>query len=83
MSIIGQLPEAIRQAHERIIGERQVPSNEKILSLFEPDLHTLNRGKAGAQVEFGNTLFIAEGANGYILSHELFKNYSPGDPKLF
>ncbi len=81
--IIGQLPEAIRQAHERIIGERQVPSNEKILSLFEPDLHTLNRGKAGAQVEFGNTLFIAEGANGYILSHELLKDYSPGDPKLF
>ena len=81
--IIGQLPEAIRQAHERIIGERQVPSNEKILSLFEPDLHTLNRGKAGAKVEFGNTLFIAEGANGYILSHELLKDYSPGDAKLF
>lgn len=29
--IIGQLPEAMRQAHERIIGERQVPSNEKNL----------------------------------------------------
>ena len=81
--IIGQLPEAIRQAHERIIGERQVPSNEKFLSLYENNLHTLNRGKAGAQVEFGNTLFIAEGANGYILSHELLKDYSPGDSKLF
>lgn len=81
--IIGQLPEAMRQAHERIIGERQVPSNEKILSLYEGDLHTLNRGKAGAQVEFGNTLFIAEGTSGYILSHELLKDYSPGDAKLF
>ena len=48
----------MRQAHERIIGERQVPNHEKILSLFELNLHTLNRGKAGAQVEFGNTLFI-------------------------
>ncbi len=81
--IISQLPEAMRQAHERIIGERQVPSNEKILSLYEPDLHTLNRGKARAQVEFGNTLFIAEGSSGYILSHELLKDYSPGDATLF
>lgn len=81
--IIGQLPEAMRQAHERIIGERQIPSNKKILSLYEPDLHTLNRGKAGAQVEFGNTFFIVEGSCGYILSHELLKDYSPGDAKLF
>jgi len=29
------LPQAIKQAHERIIGERRVPNDEKILS---PDL---------------------------------------------
>jgi hypothetical protein len=29
------LPQAIRQAHERIIGGRQVENKEKILSLYE------------------------------------------------
>ena len=35
-SIIEALPAAVKQAHERIIGERQVANDEKILSLFEP-----------------------------------------------
>ena len=33
--VLEQLPQAIRQAHERIIGERQVKNGEKILSLYE------------------------------------------------
>jgi hypothetical protein len=81
-NILKQLPEAIRQAHERIIGERPIDSEEKILSLYQSDLHVISRGKAGAKVEFGNTLFIAEQENGYILSYELFKEYSPGDAQL-
>jgi hypothetical protein len=50
-SMIEALPLAVNQAHERIIGERQVAGNEKLLSLFEPDIHG---GKAGEEVEFGN-----------------------------
>lgn len=81
-SILKQLPEAKRQAHERIIGERQVPSQEKILSLYESDLHVITRGKAGAEVEFGNTLFIATQEQGYIFDHQLLQETSPGDPQL-
>lgn len=81
-SILKQLPEAKRQAHERIIGERQVPSHEKILSLYESDLHVITRGKAGAEVEFGNTLFIAAQEQGYIFDHQLLQETSPGDPQL-
>ena len=33
--VVEKLPAAIRQAHERIIGERQVQNDEKILSLYE------------------------------------------------
>ena len=32
-NVIAQLPEAQRQAHERVIGGRKVPSKDKILSL--------------------------------------------------
>jgi hypothetical protein len=80
-NVIAQLPEAQRQAHERVIGGRQVPSKEKILSLYESDIHVIVRGKAGAAVEFGNTLFIGENADGYILDHDLMKESSRGDAK--
>jgi hypothetical protein len=80
-NVLEQLPEARRQAHERIIGERQVASRDKILSLYEHDVHVIVRGKAGADVEFGNSLFLAENAEGFILDHELKRETSPGDAK--
>ena len=80
-NVIEQLPEAQRQAHERIIGERLVPSKDKILSLYESDIHVVVRGKAGAAVEFGNTLFLCETFDGFILDHELLKDCSNGDSK--
>ena len=54
--ILGQLPAAIKQAHERIIGERIVPTKDKILSLYDKDAHVIVRGKAGNEVEFGQGL---------------------------
>ena len=68
-------------AHERIIGERQVANKDKILSLYESDAHVIVRGKAGAEVEFGNSLFLAEQRNGFIVDHELSQHTSPGDAK--
>ncbi len=43
--VLAQLPAAVRQAHERLIGERPVPHAEKILSLYEPDVTVLARLK--------------------------------------
>ena len=77
--VLEQLPAAIAQAHERIIGGRQVPSHEKILSLYESDLHVIVRGKADAEVEFGNSLLIAEQSDGVIVDYELLRDASPGD----
>jgi hypothetical protein len=71
--ILTQLPAAIRQAHERIIGERPVPHAEKILSLYEREAEVLKRGKAGADVEFGNKLWLAETREGLIVDWELME----------
>ena len=79
--VLEQLPEARRQAHERIIGERKVANGEKILSLYESDIHVIVRGKAGAEVEFGNGLLLAENLDGFILDHEFKREMSPGDAK--
>jgi hypothetical protein len=77
--VLAQLPQAVKQAHERIIGERLVPNAEKILSLYDADLHVIVRGKAGAAVEFGNTLLIVEQAQGLVLDWHLYQESAPAD----
>jgi hypothetical protein len=80
--VLTLLPKAQEQAHERIIGERSVPSREKILSLYDTDVRVLVRGKAGAEVEFGNTLLVGENRQGIILDFELFREHAPADSQL-
>lgn len=81
-NILDQLPRAIHQAHERIIGERRMANKDKILSLYEHDVHVLVRGKTGAEVEFGNALYLAEQSDGLIVDWSFIKNQPPGDNKL-
>lgn len=80
--VLQQLPQARRQARQRILQGQPVANADKILSLYEPDVHVLVRNKAGAQVEFGNTLFLAENPQGLILDWELFQERAPADPAL-
>ena len=76
------MPQAIRQAHERIIGGRKVSNKDKILSFYEPDIHVIVRGKMNAEIEFGNTLFLAEQSQGLIIDWFLEKKRSVGDTAL-
>lgn len=76
---LAQMPQVISQAHERIIGGRQVPSQNKILSAHEADVHVIVRGKAAKEVEFGNALFICESADGFITDYHLYKEKPPGE----
>ena len=70
-TILERLPQAVKQAHERIIGGRQVPNGEKILSLYEGHAAVYVRGKAGAEVEFGSQLLLSETRSGLIADGEL------------
>ena len=81
-NVIDQLPQARRQARERIIGEQQVPSKDKILSLYEPDVQVIVRNKAGVEVEFGNTLLLSESPSGVIMDWEFFQEVAPNDTRL-
>lgn len=80
-NILGQLPAAKKQAHERIIGERQVPNAEKILSLYDADLHVMVRGKASGEVEFGNALLLCEQSDGLIVDYEFTREAPKADVK--
>lgn len=81
-NVLEKLPKAMEQAHERIIGERQVKNADKLLSLHENDVHVLVRGKANAEVEFGNGLYLAEQRDGLIVDWELFRDHPPADSHL-
>ncbi|MCC5025261.1 MAG: hypothetical protein J6386_21860 [Candidatus Synoicihabitans palmerolidicus] len=74
-----QLPAAIKQAHERIIGARPVPNAEKILSVYEPDVQTVVRGKASGEVEFGHTLMISENVTGLITDWQWYQGMAPAE----
>jgi hypothetical protein len=65
--LLTALPLAIKQAHERIIGERVVPNDKKILSLYEMHAKVYVRGTAGADAEFGLQLLVGESAEGLIV----------------
>ena len=58
--VLEQVPVAIKQAHEPIIGGRRIANEEKILSLYEDTVNVIVRGKAGANIEFGNKLWLNE-----------------------
>lgn len=81
-NVLEQLPTAIKQAHERIIGERLVASGSKILSLYDKNVHTIIRGKAGNEVEFGQGLLLTEQPDGLIIDWQLFKEQPPADNRL-
>jgi hypothetical protein len=65
--VLEQLPAAIKQAHERIIGGRQVKNDDKILSLYDDEISLTVRGKANAEVEVGNKLTLVENRAGLVI----------------
>jgi hypothetical protein len=80
--VLEQLPAARRQARQRLIKEEPVKNQDKILSLYESEVRVIVRRKAGAEVEFGNTLVLGESPQGLIVDWELFAEQAPADARL-
>jgi hypothetical protein len=80
--VLEQLPKARQQARQRILSGQLVDNKEKILSFYERDVRVIVRKKAGAEVEFGNTLLLGENPQGLILDWELFRETAPADSRL-
>lgn len=80
--VLEQLPQARKQARRRILAGQKVANEEKILSLYESEVRVIVRKKAGAEVEFGNTLLLVENPQGLLMDWELFRESAPADAKL-
>ena len=68
----------IDQARRRVLDGEQVPTAEKIYSIFEPHTDLIKRGKVQMPIEFGHKVFLAESAHGLITQYEVLKG-NPND----
>lgn len=60
----------IKQAERRVINGEQVPSTEKVYSLFEDHTELIKRGKAGKPIEFGHKVLLVETGEKFIIHYE-------------
>ncbi len=68
----------IDQTRRRVIEGEQVPTNEKVYSIFETHTDLIKRGKARKPVEFGHKVFLAESAQGLITDYQVLEG-NPAD----
>ncbi len=75
----GQLGDkVIDQARRRVLDGEQVPTADKIYSIFEPHTDLIKRGKVLTPVEFGHKVFLAESAHGLITQYRVLEG-NPSD----
>jgi transposase, IS5 family len=69
----------IDQARRRVLDGEQVPTGEKIYSIFEPHTDLIKRGKVCTPIEFGHKVFLAESAQGLITQYQVLKGNPPDE----
>ena len=65
--------QVIDQTRRRVIEGEQVPTDEKVYSIFESHTDLIKRGKARKPVEFGHKVFLAESAQGLITDYQVLE----------
>jgi IS5 family transposase len=68
----------VSQARRRVLDGEQVPTEEKLYSIFETHTDLIKRGKVLRPVEFGHTVFLAESGRGLITQYQVLKG-NPAD----
>ena len=70
--------QVVDQARRRVLYGEQVPTGEKIYSIFEPHTDLIKRGKTNKPIEFGHKVFLAESAHGLITQYRVLDG-NPSD----
>ena len=68
----------IDQSRRRVLEGEQVPTEEKIYSIFETHTDLIKRGKVQKPIEFGHKIFLAESAHGLITQYRVLEG-NPSD----
>jgi IS5 family transposase len=64
----------IAQTRSRVLEGKKVPSDQKVLSLFEPHTRAIPRHKGGAQVEFGRHVILDEVEGGIVTRYQILEH---------
>ena len=65
-TFIPRVEQALDQTVRRVLQGESVPAQEKLLSLFEPHVDIICRGKAGQETEFGHKVWLDEVEGGIV-----------------
>ena len=68
----------VSQARRRVLHGEQVPTEEKLYSIFETHTDLIKRGKVLKPVEFGHKVFLAESGRGLITQYRVLSG-NPAD----
>jgi transposase, IS5 family len=68
----------IDQTRRRVLEAEQVPSDQKIYSIFESHTDLIKRGKTQKPIELGHKVFLAESARGFITQYRVLDG-NPAD----
>jgi transposase, IS5 family len=68
LPLVGQV---IAQTRCRVLEGKKVPSEQKVLSLFEPHTRAIPRQKGGALVEFGRQVMLDEADGGIVTRYAI------------
>lgn len=68
----------ISQARRRVLQGEQVPTQEKLYSIFETHTDLIKRGKVLKPIEFGHKVFLAESGHGLITQYRVLTG-NPAD----
>ncbi len=70
-ALLPLIERVIAQTCQRVLLGKKVPSEQKVLSLFEPHTRVIPRYKGGALVEFGRQVIIDEVEGGIVTRYEI------------
>ncbi len=68
----------IHQTRRRVLHGEQVPTEDKVYSIFEPHTDLIKRGKVLKPIEFGHKVFLAESGHGLITQYRVLAG-NPAD----
>jgi transposase, IS5 family len=68
----------LSQTRRRVLQGEQVPTDEKVYSIFEPHTDLIKRGKERKPIEFGHKVFLAESGRGLITQYRVLTG-NPAD----
>jgi IS5 family transposase len=69
-----QVKRVIAQTCSRVLEGKKVPSDQKVLSLFESHTRAIPRNIRGAQVEFGRHVILDEVEGGIVTRYEILEH---------